>query len=131
MSLQTQIKEDMVNAMKNRDTDTVSLLRVVAGEFGRIGKELSDEEALKVLKKMSENATELGNQGEVDILDKYLPKMLGETQIRVIVAGIIQANGFSVMPDMGKAMGIIKNHPMSAQIDGKIASGIVKEILSQ
>jgi len=131
MSLQTQIKEDMVAAMKARNTEVVSLLRVVAGEFGRVGKELSDEEALKVLRKMSENATELGNQGEVDILDKYLPKMLGELQIKTIVGGIISANKFTGMPDMGKAMGIIKNHPMSAQIDGKIASQIARELLTK
>jgi len=134
MSLQSQIREDMLAAMKNRETEKVSLLRVVAGEFGRemkTGKELSDEEALKVLRKMSENATELGNQGEVDILDKYLPKMLGEFQIKTIVGGIIQKNGFAGMQDMGKVMTTIKNHPMSAQIDGKTASGIVRELLAK
>lgn len=135
MSLQTQIREDMLAAMKARDTEVVSLLRVVAGEFGRVmtdaSKQLSDEEALKVIRKMSENAIELGNQGEVDILDKYLPKMLGELQIKTIVGGIIQANKFQGMQDMGKAMGVIKNHPMSAQIDGKIASQITRELLAK
>ena len=131
MSLQTQIREDMIAAMKARETNIVSLLRVVAGEFGRVGKELSDEEALKVLRKMSENATELGNQGEVEILDKYLPKMLGEFQIKTIVAGIIQKNGFTGMQDMGKVMTTIKNHPMSAEIDGKIASQITRELLTK
>jgi uncharacterized protein YqeY len=131
MSLQTQIREDMVNAMKSRDTETVSLLRVVAGEFGRIGKDLSDEEATKVIRKMVENAKELGNLNEVEILDKYLPQMLGEFQIKTIVGGIIQANKFSGMQDMGKVMTIIKNHPMSAEIDGKLASQIVRELLSK
>ena len=129
MSLQTQIREDMVNAMKSRDTETVSLLRVVAGEFGRIGKDLSDEEATKVIRKMVENAKELGNQGEVDILDKYLPKMLGEQQIKVLVAGIIQSNSFAGMQDMGKVMGEIKKLPSAAQIDGKIASQFTRELL--
>lgn len=131
MSLQSQIREDMVNAMKSRDTETVSLLRVVAGEFGRIGKDLSDEEATKVIRKMVENAKELGNRGEVDILDKYLPQMLGEQQIKTLVGGIIQSNGFSGTQDMGKVMGEIKKHPAAAQIDGKIASQIVRELLSK
>lgn len=137
MSLQSRIREDMVAAMKSKDRDTVDLLRVVAGEFGRkmwdVTVELSDEEALKVLKKMSENATELGNLNEVEILEKYIPKveMLGETQIKTIVSGIIQMNKYSGMQDMGKVMGTLKTHPMSAQIDNKNASVIVKELLTQ
>lgn len=133
MSLQAQIREDMVNAMKSRDTETVSLLRVVAGEFARVmtdvSKQLSDEEALKVLRKMSENAKELGNLGEVEILNKYLPQMLGEGQIKVIVAGLINKHGFSGIQDMGKVMVEIKKLPSAAQIDGKTASGVVRELL--
>lgn len=135
MSLQKQIREDMVAAMKTRDRDTVELLRVVAGEFGRAMKdariELSDDEATKIIRKMSENAKELENLNEVLILKKYLPEMLGETQIKTIVGGIIQKNEYSGMQDMGKVMGTLKTHPMTAQIDGKLASVITKELLSQ
>jgi len=131
MSLQKQIRDDMIMAMKSRDTETVSLLRVVAGEFGRVGKEVNDEQALKVLRKMSENAKELKNQGEIDILDKYLPKMFDENIIRLYVEQIIQQNNYSQMKDMGKVMGDIKKLECAAQIDGKIASNIVKELLSK
>lgn len=131
MNLQVQIREDMLVAMKSRNTETVSILRVVAGEFGRIGKEVSDDDAIKVIRKMVENAKEMGNQDEVEILDKYLPQMLAEGQIKVIVAGLINKHGFSGMQDMGKVMGEIKKLPSAAQIDGKIASGIVRELLSK
>ena len=131
MNLQKQIREDMIAAMKSRDTETVSLLRVVAGEFGRIGKDLTDEQVIKVLKKMSENAKELGNLNEILILKKYLPEMLGKLQTRTIIGGIIQKNQYCGMKDMGKVMGTLKTHPMSTQIDGKIASGIVRELLSK
>ena len=80
---------------------------------------------------MSENATELGNLEEVEILDKYLPKMLEELQVRTIVGGIIQKNGFTEMRVMGRVMGTLKTHPMTAQIDGKLASQITKELLTQ
>ena len=134
MSLQSKIREDMVAAMKSRDRDTVDLLRVAAGEFGREmnnGIELEDDRVLAILRKMSENAKELGNDGEVVILKKYLPEMLGETQIKTIVGGIIQKNGYSGMQSMGKVMGTLKTHPMTAQIDGKLASVITKELLTQ
>lgn len=135
MSLQSKIRDDMVAAMKSRDRDTVSLLRVVAGEFGREMKdariELTDEEAIKIIRKMSENAKELGNDGEIVILKKYLPEMLEETQIKTIIAGIIQVNKYSGMQDMGKVMGTLKSHPMTARIDGKLASQITRELLNQ
>lgn len=134
MSLQSKIREDMVAAMKTKDRDTVELLRVVAGEFGRkmwdVTVELSDEEAIKIIRKMSENAKELENLGEVEILKKYLPEMLGEIQIKTIVGGIIQKNSYSGMQDMGKVMGTLKIHPMTALIDGKISSRITRELLS-
>ncbi|MDX1284726.1 MAG: GatB/YqeY domain-containing protein [Draconibacterium sp.] len=129
MNLQEQIRSDMVEAMKSKDTETVSLLRVVAGEFGRVGKDLTDEQALKVIRRMSETAKELGNESEVLILDKYLPQMLGESQITVLAAGIISKNEFSGMQDMGKVMGELKKLPTSHLIDGKLASTIVRKLL--
>lgn len=129
MTLQEQMRKDMVSAMKSRETDIVDILRVAAGEFGRIGKDLDDGQVIKVIRKLSENAIELENHREAEILKKYLPEMLGETQIKTIVAGIIQTNSFTGMKDMGKVMGEIKKLPTSAQIDGKISSKITKEML--
>ena len=135
MGLQSKIREDMVTAMKSRDRETVDFLRVVAGEFGREMKdarvELTDDKVIAILKKMKENAIELGNLGEVEILDKYLPVMLGEFQVKTIVGGIVQKNNYSGMQDMGKVMGTLKSHPMTAQIDGKLASQITRELLTQ
>ena len=133
MSLQSKLREDMVTAMKAGDTETRDLIRVAAGEFGREmnnGIELSDNRVLAILKKMKQDATDLGNLGEVEILDRYLPQMLGEKQIETIVAGIISANSYSSMQDMGKVMGVIKNLAAAPQIDGKISSRIVKDLLS-
>ncbi len=134
MGLQKQIREDMVSAMYAGDNEVRDLLRVVAGEFSRImenGIELPDEQVVVILKRMKKDAITMDNLNEVEILEKYLPAMLSEAQIRTIVAGIIQKNGYSVMQDMGKVMGTLKTHPMTAQIDNKIASQITKEILSQ
>jgi len=131
MTLQEKIRNDMVSAMKNRNTETVSLLRVVAGEFGRIGKDLTDEQCIKVIRKMSGNAVELGNLNEFKILDEYLPKMYGESDIRILVENIIVHTDATSMKDMGMVMSKIKEHPNSPLIDGKISSQIVREILSQ
>ena len=127
MTLHEQINADMIAAMKSKDREVVDLLRVVKGEFGRVGKDLSDDQAIPVVRKMVENAKELGNDGEVVILEKYLPAMLGEQQIKVLAAGVIQKNGYSGMQDMGKVMKELK----LPTVDGKLASIIVRQLLSQ
>lgn len=135
MTLQDQIKTDMVNAMKNKNKEVLGLLRVVTAEFPRcdyykdISKDLPDNEVIKILRKMSANAKDQGIDVEVQILSKYLPEMLDEIQIKTIVGGIITSNGYSGMKDMGKVMGEIKKLAAASQIDGKISSKITKEML--
>jgi len=131
MTLQEKIKKDMVNAMKTRETDVIDILRVAAGEFGRIGKDLADGQVIKVLRKLSETAIELGNDREAEILEKYLPQMLNETEIRAIVNEILIKKFYSGMKDMGKVMGELRNHPNGHLIDGKLSSIIVRELLSK
>lgn len=136
MTIQELIKKDTIKSMKAKTPDVTSVLRVISGEFSRVVrdgvtvKEVTDDEAIKVIRKMSETAKEQGNTGEAVILEMYLPQMLSEDHIRVIVEGTIKARGFSGMQDMGKVMGAIKQHPNSNLIDGKISSKIVKELLS-
>jgi hypothetical protein len=130
MTIQEQIRGDMISAMKSKETEKLTLLRVIIGEFSRIGKDLSDTEASKIIRKMYDNAKELSNTYEMGVLDTYLPKMLNTEQTRKIVSDLIQTGGYSGMKDMGKVMGDIKNNPQFSQIDGKISSQIVKELLS-
>jgi uncharacterized protein YqeY len=84
MSLQETIKNDLVVAMKSKNVETTSLLRVVLGEFSTVAsrlpnntdKVLSDDLASKEIRRMYENAKLMQNQFEMDTLDKYLPKIL-------------------------------------------------------
>lgn len=137
MTLQETIKNDLVVAMKSKNVETTSLLRVVLGEFSTVAsrmpnntdKILSDDLAIKEIRRMYENAKLMQNQFEIDTLDKYLPKMLSEDDIKNIVSTIISENNISGMQNMGKIMMEIKKHPNSTMIDNKIASNIVKELL--
>jgi uncharacterized protein YqeY len=132
MTIQEQIKNDMVQSMKEKNTELRDFLRVVMAEFAREKfQEVPDEKALSILKKLFANATELNNDSEVRMLEKYLPKMLEETQIRVLIEGIIISKGFSGMQDMGKVMQEIKKLPFSAQINGAISSKITRELLNE
>lgn len=129
MRLQEQISLDLKVSMKNKDTEKTSLLRFVIGEFARknkeFGKELSDEIVQKVIKKVSDDANDLGSTNEVKILSDYLPTVLSTDEVEVLVKNIISTNGFSGMGDMGKVMGILKSEH-GGTYDGKIASGFVR-----
>ena len=135
MTIQEQIIEDLKNAMKSRNTELISYLRVVIAEFSRIktddgAKNHNDEVITKVLRSLEETAKEMGNEFEVKVLSKYLPKKFSEEQISAIVLGIINLNNITSMKEMGKVMGLLKQDPNYPLIDNNIASKIIKETLS-
>ena len=129
MTLQERIQTDMKTSMINKDTDRLSLLRVIKGEINREAKELPDEKVLVIIKKMKENALMMGNQSEVVILDEYLPVTLGLKQTETLITGIITKNNYNGIKDMGKVMVELKAY--GSQVDGKLASSITKTLLSQ
>lgn len=130
MTIQERIKKDMVNAMKNKETDKVSFLRFLMGEFTRgYKKNIDDDESISILKKTLANSQQMNNDFEVSILEEYLPTMFSDDEIKTIVETIIKDNSFTSMKDMGKVMVELKNHPKSAQIDKKIANRFVREML--
>ena len=127
MKLQEQIQADLKTAMLNKDENKKNLIRVILGEFSRVGKELTDEQVIKILKKMLENAKEMSNQVEIDILETYLPKELSKEKLTALILKIIIDNGITSIKEMGKVMSGLK--ATGALYDGKVASEIIKTIL--
>ena len=83
MNIQKQIKQDLSAAIKAKDNQRKDTLRVIMGEFGRLDKkELSNDEAVKILKKLMKSEKELldrkGDETDsefIRIIETYLPKM--------------------------------------------------------
>ena len=117
-----EIEYEMRHAMRNKNANRRDFLRLVLSEFSRESKDISDMEALVIIKKMHKNATELDNDYEVKVLNEWMPKPLNEKQITGLVKGII-SDGFT---EMGKIMGELRK---SDGVDMKLASGIVRELL--
>lgn len=115
MALQEQIKKDMQAAMKAKDAETLSALRVVMGEFGRMpSKTLADGDVIKILKKLYKSEQEvLAQQGGakasryIEILDRYLPQMASDTEIEAWIRAHIE---FSRYKNKMQAMGDIMRH---------------------
>ena len=128
MNLQEKINADLKAAMIGGFTDRKDLLRVLIGEFNRIGKSLSDQEVVSIIKKMVENAKEMNNKFEIDVLSEYLPQMLTTDQLKVVIEDIIKTNNFNSIKSMGAVMNELKvKYP--SKYDGKIASELIKELL--
>jgi uncharacterized protein YqeY len=131
MNLQQQIKKDLSVAIKERDEDKKNTLRVVLGEFGRLDKkELSDDEVVKILKKLIKSEREVLEQKKetadsafIGIVENYLPKMASEAQISSWIRENVE---FSQFKNKMQAMGVIMKH-FGATADGNV----VKEILQK
>lgn len=143
-----QINEDLKQAQKDRNELVVSTLRVLRAEFmnaaiGKMKKELTDEEAVAVIrtqvKKLKEAAADFErggradlaekNQKEMDVLSKYLPAQMGETEIRKEIESAVAEKGYQ-KADFGKAMGEVMAR-LKGKADGGTVGKILKEVLEK
>ena len=132
MTIQQQIKIDLMGAMKAKDEDKKSTLRVIMGEFARAdAKELSDDEVIKVLKKLIKSEKEtLSQKGSdedtafIQIIETYLPQMASENEIVAWVRDNIDLSQFK---SKMQAMGPIMKH-FGAQADGNVVKNILQEL---
>jgi uncharacterized protein len=130
MTIQQQIKKDLMAAMKAKDEDKKSTLRVIMGEFARAeAKELSDDEVIKTLKKLIKSEKEaLAQKGSDDItpfiqiIETYLPQMANEDDIVAWVNGNID---FSQFKSKMQAMGPIMKH-FGPRADGNVVKRILQ-----
>ena len=122
MNLQKQIKSDLTIAIKAKDEEKKDALRVILGEFGRLDKkEFSDDEVVKILKKLIKSEKEmLEKKGAEDdstfikVIENYLPKMATQEEI---AEWIEQHVDFSEFKNKMQAMGLIMKH-FGATADG-------------
>jgi len=148
MALEATIMADLKEAMRAKDKITLEALRAIKtailNEKTAVGaKEMTETDELKLLTKLRkqrvESATIFRDQNradlaepeeaQIEVIERYLPAMMSEDEIRAKVAEIIAATGASSMADMGKVMGQATG-AMAGRADGKVISGIVRELLS-
>jgi hypothetical protein len=125
--VQKDVQYAMKFAMKNKDAKKRDFLRVVLGEFTRISKDVTDQEALDIINKMHKNAKELKNDYEMKVLSEWMPKQLSEEELTRIIANIIADNEYTEMSDLGKIMQGLKKH---SGVDMKFASKCAKELIA-
>ena len=130
MTLQERIKKDLLTAMKAKDSEATSALRVIMGEFGRMpSKTLDDTDVVKILKKLYKAEKEvLAKQGHtentryIDILDKYLPRSASDAAIETWIKSNID---FTRYGNKMQAMRDIMQH-FGSRADGNKVKTILQ-----
>jgi len=150
MSLIEQIQTDIVAAMKAREEQRLSTLRMVKSALKNREIEkmapLDDKESQAVLatlikqrKDSVEQFTKGGRQemadkeaAEIVLIESYLPKAAGETEVVAGVKAVIAEMGAPTTKDMGSVMKNVMTRFNAAgmRVDGKMVSEAVKRELA-
>jgi uncharacterized protein YqeY len=150
MSLVEQIQKDITAAMKAREEQRLSTLRMVKTALKNREIEkmapLDDKESQAVLttlikqrKESVEQFTKGGRQemadkeaAEIVLIETYLPKAAGEAEVVAGVKAIIAEMGSPTMKDMGTVMKNVMARFSGAgmRVDGKMVSEAVKRELA-
>jgi hypothetical protein len=155
MSLTERVQNDMVAAMKSKDAERLSTLRMMktALKNKEIDKRapLTDAEAAQILVTMLKqrrdsieqftkgNRPELAAKeaAEIPIIESYMPKAADETEIRRMVdEAIAEMSAAGQRPsqkDMGTVMKAVQAKIQAAGVraDGKLVSELVRGALSK
>jgi uncharacterized protein YqeY len=150
MSLVEQIQKDIVIAMKARDEQRLSTLRMVKSalknrEVDKMAP-LDEKESQTVLatlikqrKDSVEQFTKGGRQemadkeaAEIVLIESYLPQAAGEADIVAGVKAAIAEMGAPTMKDMGTVMknAMARFSAAGMRVDGKVVSDAVKRELA-
>jgi uncharacterized protein YqeY len=149
--LRDKINDGMKEAMKSQDKLRTSTLRLVNAaiknadiEARTAGKQpLTDDEVMGLMQKLikqRQESVELytkggrqeladQEQGEIKIIQGFLPQQLGEPEMKAAIAEVIKQEGATSVKDMGKVMAALKS-AYAGKMDFGKASGVVKGLLA-
>ena len=138
--LKQQITEAMKAAMRAKDKERLSAVRLILAEIKRIEVDEridpDDARITSILDKMVKQRrdsikqyedagrAELAakEQAEIDVIQEFLPSQLSEDEVEAIVKDAVAQSGAASMQDMGKVMGLVK-----PQVVGRADMGVVSQ----
>lgn len=148
MSLKDKITSDLTSAMKAKDAERLSVLRMIKANLMNRqiekGGELTDEEVTKALQtlvkqrrdsveqyeKAGRNELAAKEKTEITVLEDYLPQAASKKEIEKAVSEAITETGASSMKEMGAVMKAAQAKLAGKSADGKTVSETVKAKLS-
>ncbi|KIM13076.1 MAG: glutamyl-tRNA amidotransferase [Sulfurovum sp. FS08-3] len=146
MSLKEQLKNDLKEAMRTQEILKRDTIRSINTMIKQIEvderKELNDEDIIALLQKAIKQRNEAleqyqsagredlvaKEQGEIDIINLYMPRQLNDAELEEALRAIITSVGAASIKDIGKVMGAAKTQ-IGSQADGKRINETAKKIL--
>lgn len=147
MSIKERLNHDVKEAMRAKDKNLLTTLRLITAAIKQIEVderiEVDEDRLLVILDKMTKQRKESiaqyekaqrndliqQEQFELDIIAKYLPEPLSTQEIENLINEAIATTGAEKMADMGKVMGLIKGK-MQGRADMTQVSALIKAKLS-
>ena len=146
MSLLKTIIDEMYTSMKSGDKDKADTLRTLIAKLKdqqiKLRKDISDEEALKVIKTLVKQRKESAHlylkagrvklaqkeNFEISVLNKYLPETMSDEETFGLIEQIIIETNAKDLSDIGKAMSLVMQKG-KGKVDGKKANNILRSLL--
>lgn len=146
--MKDRLRRELHQAMKNKDALVTATIRMMIAEITTKEKETgtpaSEEDIHKVFYSMLRKRKEAISQfqlgrredlaekesAEMDVIQRFLPQQLTETEIRREAKAAIAETDAADMKAMGKIMGVLTKK-LAGRAPGGLISKIVKEELSQ
>ncbi|WP_110926912.1 GatB/YqeY domain-containing protein [Bacillus massiliglaciei] len=147
MSLLERLNNDMKQAMKDKQKDKLSVIRMLKAalqnEELKKQQPLTEDEELTVLsrelKQRKDSLQEFENAGRIDLVDKvrteidyveaYMPEQLSEEEVSEIVQKTIEEVNAASKADMGRVMGAVMPK-LKGKADGSLINKLVQKHLS-
>ncbi len=146
MSLKETLKEDLKNAMRDKEIVKRDAIRAINTMIKQIEVDnrvdLGDEDIIKLIQKgIKQREEAIGQyssagrsdlvekeQEQIDVFAVYLPKQLTDDELEAVIQAIITETGATSMKDMGKIMNPAKEK-IGGSADGKRINDMVKKLL--
>jgi uncharacterized protein len=142
MSILEQVQDDVRIAMRARERERVSALRLVANALQQEAKEGNDDE-IAVLQRERKRRLEAADayrdagradraaseEREAELIDRYLPTQLSDDEVNAAVEEAVGETGATGPGDIGKVMGAVMPK-LGGRADGKRVSEAVRARLA-
>lgn len=139
-TLKQGLSEAMKDAMRAKDKERLSAIRLILAEIKRIEVdervEIDDDRVLAILDKMAKQRKDSAEQyrqagredlaavedAEIRVIQDFLPAALSDEELDRSIKMAVEQTGASSMQDMGKVMGVLK-----PQVQGRADMGTVSQ----
>lgn len=148
MTLKDQLQQDLKEAIRSKDAQRKSVIRMCLSAIQRAeveqGGELDDAALVLVLQKEAKQRQDAieqfkdadrpelleAEEAEFEILESYLPQMLSRDEIAAEARQVIAQVDASGMKDLGSVMRVLMPQ-MKGRAEGRLVNEVVRELLAE